>query len=196
MLASTAICLLYNFGILGTYLTSLSLLLNGTQTDALTDERPTVNVPLGLRQRNWLGSEGEGSCVHASLISVMRWQGKYELADLWRRSYGDGEYMSRLAKKLDANNVIYAYVTNGDVNFLEWACSTRRGCGVTVQGGAHMVTLVHLDNEWAAILDNNDVDKFKWIPRATFIAEWKASYGWAVTVLYSPAAPLPKRLEK
>jgi hypothetical protein len=59
-------------------------------------------------------------------------------------------------------------------------------------GGAHMVALVHLDDKWAAILDNNNVEKFLWVPRETLIAEWKASYGWAVAPIYTPAAPLPQ----
>ena len=94
---------------------------------------------------------------------------------------------------MDANGIRYAYVTNGDVNFLEWACSTRRGCGIIVRGGVHMVALVHLDSEWACLLDNNSVSKFIWVPRETLIAEWKASYGWAVTPVYTPAAPLPAK---
>ena len=91
-----------------------------------------------------------------------------------------------------AAGIRYAYVTNGDVRFLEWACRTRRGCGITVLGGAHMVALVHLDDKWAAILDNNNVERFIWVPRETLIAEWKASYGWAVTPIYTPTAPLPQ----
>jgi len=33
-----------------------------------------------------------------------------------------------------------------------------------------MVTLVHLDDQWAAILDNNNVSKFIWVPRTALIA--------------------------
>jgi hypothetical protein len=151
-------------------------------------ERPTVNLPYVFRQANW---NKNGSCVHASMVSLFKWQGEKELAKLWRGKYRGGEWASRLASRLEANGVRYAYVTNGDVSFLEWACDTRRGCGITVDGGSHMVTLVHLDSEWAATLDNNDISKFNWIPRKKLIAEWKASYGWAVTPVYSPAAPLP-----
>ena len=39
---------------------------------------------------------------------------------------------------------------------------------------------------------NNNVERFIWVPRETLIAEWKASYGWAVTPIYTPAAPLPQ----
>jgi len=155
-------------------------------------EYPTVNVPLDMRQSNWLGSQREGSCVHASMISLFRWQGRYNTADYWRKTYGNGEWPEDLATKFNREKIRYAYTTNGDVRFLEWACRTRRGCGITVMGGAHMVALVHLDAQWAAILDNNSVSKYRWVPRETLIAEWKASHGWAVTPIYTPAAPLPQ----
>jgi hypothetical protein len=159
---------------------------------AAKKERPTVNVPESLRQSNWIGDQGMGSCVHASMISLLRWQYRLKTADHWRQTYGDGEQPEDLAAKFDQEGIRYAYVTNGDVRFLEWACRTRRGCGITVMGGAHMVALVHLDDKWAAILDNNKVENFIWVPRETLIAEWKASYGWAVTPIYAPAAPLPQ----
>jgi len=155
-------------------------------------ERPVVNVPAKLRQSNWRGPQGQGSCVHATMISLFRWQYRLKTADHWRQTYGDGEWPDDLAAKFDKEGIRYAYVTNGDVKFLEWACRTRRGCGITVMGGAHTVALVHLDDRWAAILDNNNVEKFIWVPRETLIAEWKASYGWAVTPIYTPAAPLPQ----
>lgn len=155
-------------------------------------ERPTVNVPLVLRQSNWRGNQGEGSCVHAAMMSLLRWQGRYNTANDWGRKYGNGEWPEGLQGKFDRNGIRYAYVTNGDVGFLEWACSTRRGCGITVDGGEHMVALVHLDSKWAALLDNNNVNSFIWVPRETLIAEWKASYGWAVVPIYTPAAPLPQ----
>ena len=159
---------------------------------AVTKERPVVNIPLALRQGNWRGPQGQGSCVHATMISLFHWQYRLNTADHWRRAYGDGEYPEDLAAKFNQEGIRYAYVTNGDVRFLEWACRTRRGCGITVMGGAHMIALVHLDDKWAAILDNNNVEKFIWVPRQTLIAEWKASYGWAVTPIYTPAAPLPQ----
>ena len=188
-----AICYqIYSQGLIGTYITSVCLAINGVEINAPNDERPTVNIPKALRQSNWRGNKGEGSCVHATMISLFRWQGRYHTANAWRQRYSNGEWPANLRRKFDANNIRYAYVTNGDVNFLEWACSTRRGCGVTVQGGLHMVALVHFDDKWAGILDNNNVSMITWVPRETFIAEWKASMGWAVTMIYTPAAPLPK----
>ena len=161
-------------------------------TPTVKKERPTVNLPLSLRQSNWRGRQGEGSCTWAAMISLLRWQGRYNTADWVRKNYGDGEWPEDFAKKLDQAGVRYAYVINGDVKFLEWACRTRRGCGITIMGGAHMVDLVYLDEKWAALLNNNSVDKYVWVPRETLIAEWKASSGWAVTPIYAPAAPLSR----
>ena len=155
-------------------------------------ERPIVNIPMALRQENWVGNQREGSCVHASMISLLRWQGRYNKANKWRQMYANGEWPKGLASKFDREGVRYAYTDKGDVKFIEWACRTRRGCGITIMGGAHMVSLVHLDANWACLLDNNDVSRYRWVPRAMLIAEWKASHGWAVTPVYTPAAPLPQ----
>jgi len=110
---------------------------------------------------------------------------------MWRQMHGDGEWPEHMAQQLDDAGIRYAYTVDGDVSFLEWACSTRRGCGITVFGGRHMVALVHLDAEWAAILDNNYTEEFIWVPRDVLISEWQNSYGWAITPVYTPAAPLP-----
>jgi hypothetical protein len=161
-------------------------------------EYPTVNLPVSLRQKNWRGPKGEGSCSHAAMVSLFRWQGRYALASYWRKTYGDGEVADatwdsrdNLADKLNRDKVRFAYTTDGDVSFLEWACSTRRGCGVTIMGGKHMVCLVHFDEKWAALMDSNDVDTLIWVPRKTFISEWVNSNGWAVAPVYTPAPPLP-----
>ena len=154
-------------------------------------ERPIVNVPLNMRQRNWMGNRQQGSCVHASLVTLLKWQGRNGTAGYWKRNNGNGANPWTTADRMDAANIRYAYVTNGDVDFLEWACSTRRGANITVNGGRHMVTLVHLDDEKAAILDNNNITEFRWMPREALISEWHASYGWAFTPVYSPPAPLP-----
>ena len=170
----------------------------------LSAERPTVNVPDEWRKSNWLSPNGSGSCVHASFVSLLRWQGRYETAKMWEKKYSGGEWPSSFKTKLDKEGIRYSFtVGEGDVKFLEWACKTRRGAGVTVRGrptknyplgipGGHMVTLVHLDAKWAAILDNRATKNFIWIQRDIFIAEWKASHSWAMTPVYKPSAPAPE----
>jgi len=156
-------------------------------------ERPTVNLEMIFREHNWLGPQGEGSCVHSTIIMLLRWQGQFEMADYWKANYADGEYASALADKMDAAGIRYAYTSRkNDVSFLEWACETRRGCGVAVRNRAHMVMLVALDDEYACILDNNFPENFKWVKRDEFMADWLSSGSWAVTpILASPPPPLP-----
>ena len=172
----------------------------GMTTSLMAAERPVVNLPTELREENWLGPRGEGSCVHATMVMLLRWQQETSLAAHWRRTYGDGEYADstwseqhNLANRLDQENVRYAYTIDGDVDFLEWALKTRRGCGVTVLGGRHMVALVHFDGQWAGLLDNNAPEKIVWVSRGKFLAEWKNSNGWAVTPVYTPAPPMPEK---
>ncbi len=157
-------------------------------------EWPIMNLPLHLRQENWLGWKRQGSCVHASWTMLLRWQHQYEWADYWKRKYGDGEYYAEMAQRLDAEGIRWAG-TNGqnDVSFLEWACRTRRGCMVTVMGGAHMVCLVNLDSQYATLLDNNDIEKYHRVPRDEFLRIWYNSNSWAMTPVYTPAPPLEKR---
>lgn len=39
-------------------------------------EVPIANLPKELHERNWVDRKGSGSCVHASTLFVMRWQGQ------------------------------------------------------------------------------------------------------------------------
>jgi ABC-type bacteriocin/lantibiotic exporter with double-glycine peptidase domain len=113
------------------------------------------------------------------------------MADYYRKTYGDGQSPDSINAKFKKDGVRYAETRNGDVSFLEWAMRTRRGANVVWMNGRHMLTLVHLDKSQAAILDNNAIDKVQWMPRERFLAEWRASGGWATTPVYTPMAPTP-----
>ena len=147
---------------------------------------PVVDVPAELRTSNW----GGGSCVHASTVHLLHWQGQHELAAWWRQTYSGGEYATRLHERLDSARLRYAYTTSGDAAFLEWALRTRRGAGITYFP-SHAVNLVHLDSERAGLLDNNRVEQIVWLPRDEFLRNWKAYGGWAWTLVYDAPPPVP-----
>jgi hypothetical protein len=154
-------------------------------------EIPVVNLPPAARQRNWTKYR-QGSCVIASTMTMFRWQGRDDLADAFRRKYGGGHGPDQLHWEMDRENVRYATTTSGDVKFLEWACRTRRGAGITFFP-SHFVCLVHLDSERAGILDNNRTDRIIWISRDEFVRRWQGYGGWATTPVYAPAPPVPFR---
>lgn len=156
-------------------------------------ESVVLDLPPELRQKNW----GGGSCVHASNVTLLRWQGQDDLADWWRNEYRGGEHADRLTKRLEAAGLRYAFTMQGDVAFLEWCCRTRRGAGIFYKP-SHSINLVGLDAEHAYLLDNNATNypertgEYERVPRDTFIRNWQRQYGgFAWTLVYSPPPPIP-----
>src|SRR5690349_12730891 len=43
-----------------------------------------AEIPNSIRQKNWMGADG-GSCVHATTITLLKWQGFFEAAEAWKR---------------------------------------------------------------------------------------------------------------
>lgn len=151
-------------------------------------EHPVMNLPEDARCKNYNG----GSCVCASTISLLRWQGRDDLAAALRSACSGGQSSASLHAKLERLGVRYASTTSGDVAFLEWAVRTRRGCGITYYP-MHFVNLVDLTAEHATLLDNNRVGQYINIPRDEFLRRWRGFGGWATAVVYSPAAPVAKK---
>lgn len=162
------------------------------------EERPIVNLPQELRLRNW-APYGQGSCVHASTAMLCNWLDRQDLGTLWRASYHSGEWIGGLTEKLAAHGLEWVATTDpADVDFLDWACRTRRGCIVTVMQARHAVLLVHIDDERAGILDNNSPRRIRWCSREAFLREWRSgrdSQGrvvcWAVSLVSAPPPRLP-----
>lgn len=150
-----------------------------------------MELPLELRQPNW----GGGSCVHASNVMILRHQGLYEMADWWRKNYSGGEYDTRLAQRLDAAGLRYAYAHN-DEKFLMWCIRTRRGAGIFYKPN-HSIACVGMDDTYVYLLDNNDVNyperegHYERVPREEFFRKWKGYGGFAWTLVYSPLPPEP-----
>ena len=151
-----------------------------------------MDLPPALRQSNW----GGGSCVHASTVSLLRWQGQFEMAGWWWRNYGGGESIGRLVRRMEAAGLRYAYVTNGDVSFLEWCMRTGRGAGIFYKP-MHAINLVGLDQQYAYLLDNNYVTyperngHWERVERSVFERRWRGYGGVAWTLVYQPPPPLP-----
>lgn len=157
-------------------------------------ETPEVNLPDALRQKNWDGKDGSGSCVHATTVMLLRWNGNYRLADWWKATYSGGEIWGGLTTKLNAAKVPWVGTYGQyDIKFLEWSIRTRRGCMVTIMQGRHMVMLVDLTDKYAYILDNNAPDHITRWDRTEFLNEWYYANSWALTVVFSPAPPILKK---
>ena len=108
------------------------------------------------------------------MISLFRWQYRLKTSYYWRQTYGDGEQPEDLAAKFNQEESVTAMSPTGTCVSWSGRATQGEGAGLRSWAGPHGRT-VHLDDKWAAILDNNNVEKFIWVPRETLIAEWKAA---------------------
>jgi hypothetical protein len=161
-----------------------------------------IDLPVREHVRNFgAPKDGQGLCVFASLTMAARWSGTEELYNLIHQvPYGGGwpakvdYYLGKIAPDLP-----YVQYQGTDPAILDQAIALGRPVCVTYGYGefysnktiAHMVLLAHLDNELAAIIDNNDPDHWTWMSRAEFLKRAKHPSGqfWAV-VLLDPPPPL------
>lgn len=175
-----------------------------------------VDLPVSQRLKNVGGmgrggpGTGVGLCVWTSMNHAAFYQNIREMGDLQKRMMhepGGGhpgkvdQYMQRWYP-----NVRYVNYEGSDTAVLELALKTGRYPAVTYCGQdphyrgqkvSHMVNLVYLDQEMAAILDNNfvipDEKSIVWMSRSEFLQRWKGyGNGWAVIFLAPPPVPVPR----
>lgn len=161
-------------------------------------DNPPFQLPRALRQENWRAQgTGEGSCVIASTISMVRWQQQYELAAYLRQKHEGGQTASGIQSHLTRARVPFVCTETADPNFLEWATVSRRGAIIWFFP-YHCVTFCGFGkgpagNQVAWILDNNRTERFIPIEKSEFLRRWAGYGGFALTTLYEPAPPTPWR---
>ena len=164
-------------------------------------DTPTCNIPPPLRQKNWLGPKGQGSCVYASLTSHARWLNLFRIADLiagprgdGHGKYGDGEFETRLMENLDREGIDHAETRKADPRFLDWCDKERRGA-IMWWKPYHCCLFVgwveHNGRQYAAILDNNRTEDFELTEREQFIRLWAGYGGFALCIMSDPATSVP-----
>ena len=187
--------------------------------------RATIDLPVSRHLRNVGGSDGAGLCVYTSTRHSADWANLATMLDFrkWAQSRPGGADPDKLDSDIheycrQKNIPVPAYVqhTGGDEKFLELALRTGRSVGVTYSGNdnfygetiAHMVNLVHLDADRAAIIDNNRPGNWVWMSRKQFLDRWRGlnadgsaaliyergrgfrvGGGWAFVFLASPPPP-------
>lgn len=168
-----------------------------------------LDLPDSQHMRNRSG-RGLGLCVFTSIELSARYQNVGELDGFqeWMTHRVGGGWPEKvddmIAKFCTEKGITppqYVQHTGGDVEFLKLALATGRYPAVTYNGRdgkfytmrvAHMVNLVHLDDKWAVIQDNNYPQKFLWMSTNEFLERWRGGGGgWAVVLLGPPPSPIP-----
>lgn len=158
-------------------------------------EQPVCNLPAELHIRNWAGPLGQGSCVHASLKNHALWHNDFDFVREWPHS--DGEYASRVRKRLDEAGYDYAYTERYDPRFLDW-CDQQGHGAILWWKPSHCCTFMGWvtkadGKQYAAILDNNYPGRFELTEREQFIRLWSGYGGFALCFLQPATIPKPFR---
>lgn len=151
-------------------------------------DRPQIKIDPFDRQAIWVDPVSKsGSCVHACLVTLFRYQDHDDWALYWRANYRGGMYNSLLVKYLEDNKIPYRNTfQEKDVKFLEQAMSERLGTLATTSindPADHMLLLVHLGVCEAAIIDTRTSNAVVWMDREKFLETWFKSDSWATTIL-------------
>ena len=151
-------------------------------------DRPQIKIdPLDL-QTIWVDPVTKsGSCVHACLVTLFRYQDRDDWAVYWRANYSGGMRNAWLVKYLEENEIPYRNTfQEKDVKFLERTMSEQLGTLATTSidnPADHMLLLVHLGPCEAAIIDTRTSNAIVWVDREKFLETWFRSDSWATTVL-------------
>lgn len=176
-----------------------------------TLEAPVANIPRALRQKNWLGSRNEGSCVHASTKNALTWLNDIKAAKAW--PHENGETANGLLGKLKEAGIPYIETQNGNYKYLEWATEMRlaaviwwkpsHSCmfGGFSKGSAILEysprakdaqgKAIDPDKEYAAILDNNSIEAYEYTEKSQFIRMWHSYGGFAAVLMKDPTTSIP-----
>lgn len=174
-----------------------SKLVTYTKLPPQDSEHPSVSVPKEMHIRNWVDRSGAGSCVHASTLYLMQWQGlaNHEV-ESWKKSHAGGETARSIQQHYERAGYEWCCTERGDPGFLEWANKSRMGC-ILWWKPSHCCTFVGFwehpeKGTLAAVYDNNYPGRFEYHKKEDFIRAWRGFGGFAATVLIkSPATPVP-----
>ncbi|GIW83080.1 MAG: hypothetical protein KatS3mg105_4887 [Gemmatales bacterium] len=168
-----------------------------------------IDLPVDQRLRNCGGADGAGMCVMSSIEMAARWCHLEELRGLrdWCARQPGGAYPAKVDRQLrdfcrEKKIPVPDYIqyTGSDIDLLRKALATGRMPAVTYTGNdgvryrgriAHMVNLVQLNNDWAALLDNNGIgaDELLWMTPEEFRRRF--GIGWVFLWLAPPPPPVP-----
>ena len=158
----------------------------GTVFDTAEMAPNLIDLPPELRTTNYAG----GSCMHAAIQDVLKWHGLNEAADWWRDNLSGGYSVSDGARQLEEMGFQFAYTTDGDEELLEWCSRNRHGAAIHYYT-MHAITFRGYADGYAYLTDNNRTQADIKVPKAEFVRNWKSYGGAALTVVYSPAPPVP-----
>lgn len=175
-----------------------------------------IDLPVSQQIKN-IGSDippHRGMCVTTSITQSARWANNPVLQDFvtYAKQFPGGGYpekVDELMRKIaQARNVPvpqYKQIKGGRETLTTLKLALKNGLCPSVTFGfspsgryqgqkiSHMVNLLHLDEKYACVLDNNFPGTYEWMSVDEFYASYTsaAGYGWAVILLDAGPPPIP-----
>ncbi len=173
-----------------------------------------MDLPESQQMKNIGGSDGAGLCVFTSIAHAARFQHVYALEDFqkYMSRFPGGGYPEKVTKKIadickEKNVPIPRYIQmEGGRELLpviKTALQSGRGVSSTYsfspsgrynkQKIAHMVSVVHMDDKYVCVLDNNYIGtkNLEWITVDEYVASATGGRSMWIVVLLDPGPPLP-----
>jgi hypothetical protein len=166
-----------------------------------------VDVPLKLRLKNTVGTDGTGLCVFTSIQMAAWWSADRcfdGFRDKMRAERGGGwpEKVDRMVAKY-VKGGLYLQYEGPSMEVAALALKTGRLPCATYNGhdphnGAisHMLNPVCLTDKWACVLDNNHIgpNDLVWMSPAELQQRMGGKSVWIVVLLRAPPPPIPFEL--
>lgn len=170
------------------------------------------DLPKELHIRNIGGTDGAGLCVMSSINHAAYWHNQECLFDYqkWASHYRGGgwpekvdQQLEEIARQRGVAKPRYIQIISRDLSLLKLAFKTGRIISITFgyspagrYGGAHiahMVSLLHLDDRWACVLDNNFPGTYEWMTPDELLRAACSGQGqyWAHLFLDPGPPPVP-----
>lgn len=169
------------------------------------------DLPVDLQVRNRGGSDGAGLCVFASLKHAAVWQNVEALESIfeWMFTHPGGgwpekvdQVIGQICKDKGVPKPDYIHIHGSDLEPIKLALKTGRIVCVTYSfspsgryGGqkiAHMVNVLHCDDQRVCLLDNNFPGTYEWMTPQEFLRSYAyRGPGWAIVFLAEGPPPAP-----
>lgn len=167
-----------------------------------------VDLPIAQHVKNFgAPSDSKGLCVFASIDMMARWHHEASLIDIIHKMSTGGGWPEKVDKTIKAMSPATQYQQYEGTNpaMLDFSLNRRSPACVTIGYGErygpitiyHMVLLVHFDDKYACIIDNNFPETYEWMSREEFLRRWvfPSNKGWAITFMSAPPPPIPRNLK-
>ena len=140
---------------------------------------PVHNYTVGSRRHQ------HGSCLHAAVQDLLRWQGLEKQADYWRSHFGGPAMLPDIVAIADQLRLHHIETDAGDESFLEYVTTHRLGAAIYWQVDEphdHAIVFCGFAGSESVLLGVNRPVTSR-MPKTEFLRRWHRCGGVAFTIL-------------